>query len=307
MEKSSLIRRIGASAIRIAIGVGVGLLILNLLHVVVLKQATSKEYFTVEKRTANFVVHGAAGSQKAVEEYADFLEGFLIYLNREYMVFNYNYPMQVYIWSDEEAYGKVALLAGVPGAAGFYSPRTKAFYTCQGTGYGTLTHEMMHPLLQANLPDLPAWAEEGLPTFFEKFFGYWEDGEMCISTGYQNAWRIDSLGSELTHLDLKKIVRNAPRDQSQLRLASVFLAKHGILKEYMNLVKDKNKKGFDTYYEAAFGKSFAELEPLWQKYLLNIDRHRSQIAVIPGSEVLPNKNEYDRFAAKYNLLEAKDY
>jgi hypothetical protein len=40
---------------------------------------------------------------------------------------------------------------------------------------------------------------EGIPTFFEKFYGYWKDDEPVVYWGFQNPWRIDQLGTLASH------------------------------------------------------------------------------------------------------------
>ena len=64
----------------------------------------------------------------------------------------------------------------------------------------------MHPLVERNLRDRPAWAIEGIPTFFEKFYGYWRDDELVVNWGFQNPWRIKKLGANLAQLDLQGIL-----------------------------------------------------------------------------------------------------
>ncbi len=38
-----------------------------------------------------------------------------------------------------------------------------------GPGVGTLTHELVHPLVQADFPDAPDWIDEGIASLFERF------------------------------------------------------------------------------------------------------------------------------------------
>lgn len=302
-----MFRRIGFSVLRIAIGVGVGLLIMNYYSGWVLKNAVGNEYFTVKNQSSHFIVYGTAGSEKAVSEYSLFLEGFLEYLKQEYMDFKYDFPIKVYIWPNEDSFYEISKKAKLEGALGFFSDKTKAFYTFNGAGYGTLTHELMHPLMQANLPNQPKWTEEGIPTFFEKFFGYWEGGKLYIDTGYQNPWRIQALGADLTSLKLKEIVERPSSNQNELRLASVFLAENGLLKEYLQLIRLKDKRGFHTYYEAAFQKDFNGIEPYWREYLNGIALHGGTISRIPASQVFQSKKDYEAFARMYNLKELHKY
>ncbi|MDD9936730.1 MAG: hypothetical protein OXT09_24170 [Myxococcales bacterium] len=50
---------------------------------------------------------------------------------------------------------------------GFYVAEERAIYTNIATGGGTLIHEIVHPYMEANFPDCPAWYNEGLGSLFE--------------------------------------------------------------------------------------------------------------------------------------------
>ena len=50
---------------------------------------------------------------------------------------------------------------------GFYSPSDRAMVMNAGLGLGTLTHELVHPLVEADFPDAPTWINEGIASVFE--------------------------------------------------------------------------------------------------------------------------------------------
>jgi hypothetical protein len=51
---------------------------------------------------------------------------------------------------------------------GYYSPSHHALVMNIGPGAGTLVHEIVHPYLEANFPDVPAWFNEGLASLYER-------------------------------------------------------------------------------------------------------------------------------------------
>ena len=104
-----------------------------------------------------------------------------------------------------------------PPLFGLYLPENNLFVTYNGSGLGTFAHEIMHPVVEAELPHVPSWGREGIPTFFEKFYGYKESNRLHLKWGYQNPWRIRALGERLLKLQLGNIVR-ASSNQSELRL-----------------------------------------------------------------------------------------
>ena len=51
---------------------------------------------------------------------------------------------------------------------GYYSPSKKALIMNISTGGGTLVHEIVHPFMEANFPDCPAWFNEGMGSLYEQ-------------------------------------------------------------------------------------------------------------------------------------------
>ena len=45
---------------------------------------------------------------------------------------------------------------------GYYSPEANALIMNMGPGAGTLSHELVHPYMEANFPEGPSWFNEGL-------------------------------------------------------------------------------------------------------------------------------------------------
>jgi hypothetical protein len=70
---------------------------------------------------------------------------------------------------------------------GYYSSEHKALIMNIATGGGTLVHEIVHPFVEADFPDAPAWLNEGLGSLFEQS----GDSEGHI-VGYPN-WRLGGL------------------------------------------------------------------------------------------------------------------
>ena len=50
---------------------------------------------------------------------------------------------------------------------GFYQPGNRAMVMNAGLGLGTLTHELVHPLVEADFNDAPTWLNEGIASVFE--------------------------------------------------------------------------------------------------------------------------------------------
>lgn len=50
---------------------------------------------------------------------------------------------------------------------GFYQPGGRYMVMNIGLGAGTLTHEIVHPLVESDFPDAPTWLNEGIASVFE--------------------------------------------------------------------------------------------------------------------------------------------
>ncbi len=51
---------------------------------------------------------------------------------------------------------------------GFYEPGKRFMVMNAGLGLGTLTHELVHPLVEADFPRAPTWLNEGIASVFEQ-------------------------------------------------------------------------------------------------------------------------------------------
>lgn len=265
-----------------------------------------------EKASQHFVYHYNDVDSIYAEQLLNISEGFLSFIKENYFNPTFNYPLTALVFSskhDFHLYLKNKLHIQNPPNFGIYIREYKLFATFRGSGIGTFTHEIMHPLVEENLPDRPEWAVEGIPSFFEKFFGYWEGEKLQLQMGYQNPWRVHQLGTGITNLDLKEIVtlklRNyAKSSNSELRMVSVFIDRQGLLKKYLTLVSSRDKNGYQLYIEAAFEKSIDDIVPLWQAYLEDVSMNRASIYKIPGSSILQSKAEFEKIRDDLYLQKA---
>lgn len=233
------------------------------------------------------------------DSFAVFSDGFIDVINRKFFRTDFPYPIHVYVLNDRPSFQRFLVeKAGVsdPPGWGIYFPEIKSFVTYQGSGYGTFAHEIMHPLVRYNLRAAPVWADEGIPSFFEKSFGYWDEGQLTLSFGVQNPWRIKEMGNKILLLDLADIVRNGEKyGTSEKRMVAVFLYENGRLERYLKQVKLNQKDGYGTFLEAAFQRSMMDITPLWKKYLQDVYNRRDEFSLVPASEIFNSKAQYETF------------
>jgi hypothetical protein len=66
-----------------------------------------------------------------------------------------------------EAYCKTRWSERCLSKYGFYRPDERKMVMNAGLGLGTLTHELVHPIVEADFPTAPAWINEGIASLFE--------------------------------------------------------------------------------------------------------------------------------------------
>lgn len=75
---------------------------------------------------------------------------------------------------------------------GFYAPADRTIVMNAGPGIGTLTHELVHPIVEADFPGAPTWIDEGIASLYEAF-AFTKPGEI---RGQKN-WRHPALRAAL--------------------------------------------------------------------------------------------------------------
>ena len=82
-----------------------------------------------------------------------------------------NRAVSVYLFSDAGPYGAYCRRrwrAPCISQFGFYMNDERRIVMNVGPGIGTLTHELVHPLVAADFPDAPDWINEGIASLFEQ-------------------------------------------------------------------------------------------------------------------------------------------
>lgn len=78
--------------------------------------------------------------------------------------------ISVYLFQDAKRYEaycqkRYAEACGTP--YGFYRPDERRIVMNIGPGIGTLTHELVHPIMDADFPEAPEWLNEGIASLYE--------------------------------------------------------------------------------------------------------------------------------------------
>ncbi|HEV8592982.1 MAG TPA: hypothetical protein VGQ55_12830 [Pyrinomonadaceae bacterium] len=92
-------------------------------------------------------------------------------LKQDYFTKDPQNILEIWLFKDDVSYRKHAeeFFNDEPDTPyGYYSPANKALIMNIATGGGTLVHEIVHPFMEANFPDCPAWFNEGLGSLYEQ-------------------------------------------------------------------------------------------------------------------------------------------
>jgi hypothetical protein len=263
------------------------------------------DQFPIHKQTKYFDFRYERDSSQA-DGLARFADGYVNLINRDFFKTDFDYPIRVFVLEDQKRFEEFAHKElHVPGPAGFgmYLYSAKLLATYEGSGLGTFTHEAFHAFVEKDLTQRPSWADEGIPTFFEKFYGYWKDDELVLFWGFQNPWRIRELGINLTQLNLPEIIseQNPEQDESKLRMVSLFLWRQGRFKRLLKLIAANDKRGYKSFFEAALELPLDRITPLWQDYLLDVERQRTIILSLPISAVFDSEEAFRTFAKLHSI------
>jgi len=141
-------------------------------------------------------------------------------------------------------------------------------------GLGTLSHELVHPYMEANFPDVPSWFNEGLASLFE--YPSERNGHII---GLVN-WRLPGLKREIKDDSLPPLTTllatstddfyNAPWDAyAQARYLVYYLQEHDKLHEFFTKFQaDTDDKTGKAALEAVLGEDLATFEPKWRKWVM---------------------------------------
>lgn len=200
-----------------------------------------------------FVLAGPPGSGTA-EASAPFVERVLEALFNNRFRARPAHTIAVYLFPDAASYDRycrAAFQAPCISVYGFFSPSQRSLVMNVGLGIGTLSHELVHPILDADFPQAPTWINEGIASLYEAPV-LPRRGEIH---GRKN-WRYPRLQSAL----------RSSRDAPAASLASLFSLSDEAFRG----------KGEDLHYAMAryACQWLDQRDQLWAFYHLWRDRHQ---------------------------------
>jgi hypothetical protein len=229
---------------------------------------------------APFVVVGDGSAAQVRKIAGGFLRDKVHMLEKDYFTKRPDKLIEVWLFSNEKSFRKGAkkFFDDTPDTPyGYYSPEASALIM-NVSGLGTLSHELVHPYMEANFPNVPSWFNEGLASLYE--YPGERKGHII---GHVN-WRLPNLKKEIRAGTLPTLVQllgtgreefyNADWDAyAQARYLMYYLQEKDKLREfYGKFLADTKDHTGRAALEAVLGEDLTTFEPKWRKWVLAIQK-----------------------------------
>jgi hypothetical protein len=200
------------------------------------------------------------------------------YLWRDYFEKKPEKPIRVYLFKDKasyEDYCKRAYEKPPSTPFGFYMARERKMVMNIATGTGTLAHELVHPLLAEDFPNVPSWFNEGFASLFEQST---TRGDRVVG---QVNWRLPGLHKALKArgVSLAALLKTSTDEfygdergvnYAAARYLCYWLQEHDLLRPFYRAFRasrEEDPSGL-TALEDVAGRPLSELEPAWKAWIL---------------------------------------
>jgi hypothetical protein len=162
---------------------------------------------------------------------------------------------------------------------GFYLGSEREIIMNVAPGIGTLTHELVHPLVQADFPSAPDWLNEGIASLFERFY-FPAPGEIRGGKNWRHPRLIAALRSK-NERDLARpsalfgmgdeVFRGEKEDlnYATARYFCQWLDQHGELWPFYQRWRDSvdGDPTGEKAFEAVTGKAPADIDADWTRWV----------------------------------------
>jgi Protein of unknown function (DUF1570) len=227
-----------------------------------------------------FVVVGDMGAKETRRIATGFLRSKTAMLEKDFFPERPDKLIEVWLFKNEKSFraGAKKFFDDTPDTPfGYYSPEHSAMIM-NANGLGTLSHELVHPYMEKNFPNVPSWFNEGLASLYE----YPGEAKGHI-IGHVN-WRLPELKREIKAKTLPTLVKlmHTTTDEfyeanwdayAQARYLCYYLQEHGKLHAFYDKFHgDTTDESGQAALEAVVGEKLADFEPKWREWVLAISK-----------------------------------
>jgi len=203
-------------------------------------------------------------------------------LKQDFFAKDPNEILDIWLFKDKASYRKhaKALFGSEPRTPyGYYSDAHKALVMNIATGGGTLVHEIVHPLMEANFPACPSWFNEGLGSLYEQSA---ERGGHIIGrtnwrlAGLQKAVRDGKVPSfkDLTATTTHQFYHmDKGTNYAQARYLCYWLQEKGLLVKFYHAFVAAQKEdatGYETLKRILGEKDMDAFKKRWEAWVLTL-------------------------------------
>ncbi len=236
-----------------------------------------------------FVVIGD-GTPAAVKSQAETVRWAVDKLKQDYFENDPREILNIWLFKNEASYRKHAraLFGDEPDTPyGYYSSAHKALVMNIETGGGTLVHEIVHPFVEANFPNCPAWFNEGLGSLYEQS----GEAEGHIY-GYTN-WRLPGLQEAIRRNivpSFKTLMATGTRafydedkgsNYAQARYLCYYLQERSLLIKFYKEFRANHKNdptGYQTLQSVLNETDMSAFQKKWEKFVLGLSEEFKLLA-----------------------------
>jgi hypothetical protein len=194
--------------------------------------------------------------------------------------------IEVWLFKNEQTYRKGAkqFFNDEPDTPyGYYSTAADALIMNVGPGLGTLSHELVHPYMEANFANVPSWFNEGLASLYEQPRERLGTDRKLHMWGTPN-WRLPNLKAEIRAKTLPslKTLMTTTRDgfynaqfdaYAYARFLLQYLQDHGKLHEFYDAFHaDAKDLTGQTALAKVVGEDLESFEAEWRTWVLALKR-----------------------------------
>lgn len=233
-----------------------------------------------------FVVVGNEAPAKVKERARDIVRRTAELLLKDFFEVPLDHLEEVWLFKDAATYEQFSrqrfkLEPDTP--YGYYLSSRHALVMNIRPGYGTLTHELVHPFMHESWPEAPAWLNEGLASLFEQPYerdGHLKGGVNWRLPGLQAALKRKQVPSfrALTQLDPTGFYDDDTGSHyAAARYLCYWLQEKGLLVKLVRRAiarRAEDPTGLEALTEV-LGQDPDRLRPDWERFVLALERKRS--------------------------------
>lgn len=224
-----------------------------------------------------FVIVGDESPAQVKKTASGFFQWTISLLEKDFFPKRPGKLIEVWLFKNEKTYRKGAkkFFDDTPETPyGYYSSDADALVMNIGPGAGTLSHELVHPYMEANFPNVPSWFNEGLASLYER-----PSEKAGHIVGLPN-WRLPELKREIRAKTLPalSVLMSTTTEEfygaefdayAYARYLLLYLQEKGKLHAFYEafLADTKDLTG-KTALETVLGQDLATFEPIWRTWVL---------------------------------------